>query len=512
MKYAAINIGPIVGTISMARKPRELWSASYLFSFLMGCIINELGNRYKKILSPASIEGVDNLFKKVGLYPDRVFVEDIDDDEVKDVVNRAIAEFSGVTGVGENYVNIMYVSTESADGAGVIKKLNYLLDCAELVNRPSDNADRVKVLTLIQEKAKSVLFEHAMGDPKWKIPTLSKIATYSLSKSERKEDWAYCIDALVRENEEDKGEEEFYKRIKSTFKKEYRSYYKYICVVQADGDKMGSIVSSLEKEDVKKLSSSLLAYGSAASRMIENYGGLPIYAGGDDLLFIAPVVSGGNNIFNLIAEIDTCYRTMVDDVMLDDVKTNENKGIVRPTDEHGKGIHTSLSYGLSISYYKYPLYEALNTARELLFGKAKNVTGKNAIAWCLRKHSGSGLTGSFTKSSLEGSVYQIFNTLMNYSVDDNLISAISYKLRANDGLLDILRNKEENRIEAFYLKIMEENNLGDGAYIGVTRALLCSLLRSYKEKKGIEMKDIISEMYGMLRTAKFINGEGDNNE
>lgn len=30
MKYAAINIGPIVDTISMARKPRELWAARYI--------------------------------------------------------------------------------------------------------------------------------------------------------------------------------------------------------------------------------------------------------------------------------------------------------------------------------------------------------------------------------------------------------------------------------------------------------------------------------------------------
>ena len=38
MKYTAISIGPIIKTLAMARKPRELWAASYLFSYLMKCI------------------------------------------------------------------------------------------------------------------------------------------------------------------------------------------------------------------------------------------------------------------------------------------------------------------------------------------------------------------------------------------------------------------------------------------------------------------------------------------
>ena len=41
MKYSAINIGPIISTLGMARKPRELWAASFLFSHLMKCIYAE---------------------------------------------------------------------------------------------------------------------------------------------------------------------------------------------------------------------------------------------------------------------------------------------------------------------------------------------------------------------------------------------------------------------------------------------------------------------------------------
>ena len=93
MRYTAINIGPIIGTITMARKPRELWSASYLFSFLMECLIKELKVKEKTILSPASLDKV----QKVGLYPDRVFVEDTEDDELEDILSNALKEFTQVT-------------------------------------------------------------------------------------------------------------------------------------------------------------------------------------------------------------------------------------------------------------------------------------------------------------------------------------------------------------------------------------------------------------------------------
>lgn len=179
MKYTAVNIGPIIGTINLARKPRELWSASYLFSFLMECIIKELKAENKMILSPASLDEV----QKVGLYPDRVFVEDTEDDELEDILSNALKEFTQVTGIGRDYVNIMYVSVESKTGVDVIKDLNRYLDCTELVNRTFDDKSRMNVLDLIQEKNNSALFKRAFGNPNWNFPFLAEIATDKLSKT-----------------------------------------------------------------------------------------------------------------------------------------------------------------------------------------------------------------------------------------------------------------------------------------------------------------------------------------
>lgn len=520
MKYTAINIGPIIGTISMARKPRELWAASYMFSYLMECIINEIKNVKGNIISPAVLKG--DSVKNVGLYPDRVFVKgELDIEMVK---SKALEIFSSATGIDSSYVNIMYVSIEhdTKDEELPIKKLNRLLDCTELCNRTVEDESRKKVLELIQKRHESSLFKIANNNSKFKVKCLAEIATYKLSKVNPNQ-WNELSKKLHVDDEEENEEENFYTEIKKEFKQEYKSYYKYICVVQADGDNMGKIVSSLDPEKVQLLSAALLDYGSAASRMIEGYGGLPVYAGGDDLLFIAPVVSRCmvkdkdgkevliRNIFELISAIDELYISTVD-------KRLDKVDLGRPKDKDNddKPINTTLSYGLSISYYKYPLYEALESARFLLFDKAKEAKDKNAIAWCLRKNSGSGLMGIFTKDTTEGSIYSIFNELMKFSVDESLISAIAHKLRSNEDLLDILRgcssSTNDNRIRALYKKIMEESVLDDKSYIGTTRRLLLALFDKYAGETDVKMGEILETMYGMLRTAKFINGEGDSDE
>lgn len=74
MQYTGITIGPIVSTIQMARRPRELWAASYLFSHLMKCIMKSIPQR-EDIISPFYNEDMIDEKLGVGLYPDRLFVK-----------------------------------------------------------------------------------------------------------------------------------------------------------------------------------------------------------------------------------------------------------------------------------------------------------------------------------------------------------------------------------------------------------------------------------------------------
>ena len=206
----------------------------------------------------------------------------------------------------------------------------------------------------------------------------------------------------------------------------------------------------------------------------------------------------------MIDKIDNLYRKQVDDSIEK----------FRPEEEKKNKLHTSLSYGLSISYYKYPLYEAFKDAIVQLFDKSKNVDGKDAVAWCLRKHSGSGFVGSLSKN---GTVYTLYKEIMTCSVEEKVISAIAHKLKNNENLLGVLlagyRNTKsqdalKNRLENFYQKAMEDT--GNSRYVTLSRSLLGELMMQADSETGIEQ--ILENLYGMLRTAKFINGEGDKDE
>ena len=62
---------------------------------------------------------------------------------------------------------------------------------------------------------------------------------------------------------------------------------------------------------------------------------------------------------------------------------------------------------------------------------------------------------------------------------------------------------------------MEESPLNDNSYKGITRNLLWELFdqeRPKPKEKAKKTEDILETLYGMLRTAKFINGEGDSDE
>lgn len=536
MKYTAINIGPILSTLQMAKRPRELWSASYLFSHLMRCIIEKLPK--DKIISPA----IDiDLNAGVGLFPDRVFIEG--EINIKNITKEALKQLKEETKLPEevksSYFNIMGITLDIEE-KNAIKELNTYLNFLELSSRGIDDAPWKQVFSLVKNQYTSPLFKIAFpnegNSSKLEINTLGEIATYALSQKDNKKWIDACtlakIDDYINESNYKIIEEDtFYKELKEEFKKDFKSHYKYICVVQADGDNMGTIVSNIPVSEVKCLSSKLLEFGSAATKIIKEFGGFPIYAGGDDLLFIAPVTSitkdnTGNEktqtILDLLSLIDKKYKEVED-------FAKEKIDKIGLKDKKGKTIYTSMSYGLSINYYKHPLYEALESARNLLFNKAKNINEKNAISWCLQKHSGSSFSGTISKSN--EILYQAFQNIITTTSNEDIVTSIAHKIRENHTLMSLFIEKGKKsssdyedyiklRLDAFFENIIknEEKN-ANKEYLDVTKKLLSTLYLQFnnaQRENGIKDRDIEKESqeltqfaYTILRTAKFINGEED---
>lgn len=463
MNYSAINIGPIIATLGKARKPRELWAASFLFSHLMKCIYEEAERANAVIISPAKPKEDKN---KVGIYPDRIYFRGVVD--TKQLMRNAMWTFyEDLHGKGDkssnnldlNYFNLMSATCEADKESEAIADLNQKLDTLELCNYATDGDAAQTIYNIISEKKNSPLFDLADGNFIKRIKTIKEIASAQrINHPEIKE----------------------------------KSHHRYFCVVQADGDNVGKTVSHKDLQDgqVKEISEKLVQFGIDATQLIEDFGGLPIYAGGDDLLFIAPVIGqDGTHIFKL----------------LDDIENNAFKGVkdvvdtLRLKDDIGKEIKASLSFGVSISYYKYPLYEALGSALNLLFGNAKNIEQKKAVAWSLRKHSGGTFEAAF--SLKDETLKTRFEKLINATTDNETVSAIAHKLRQEEALVDVvLESGEQERLDALFDKVLEFDKEKAG-YFDAVKAIMPTLY----EVAG--KKDYIQTLYSLLRTAKFIKGE-----
>lgn len=458
MKYSAINIGPIIATLGIARKPRELWAASFLFSHLMKCIYGEAEKAGATIISPAKPKEDKN---KVGIYPDRIYLKG--EVDVKRVISEAVISFYydllGDKTLDLSYFNLMSTTCEADKESEAIATLNQQLDILELCNYATDGDAAQTIYDIISEKKDSPLFNLADGKYIKEIKSIEDIA------------------GVQR-----KGQQEI----------KEKSHHRYFCVVQADGDNVGKTVShpSLNDGEVLEISKELVQFGLDATKLIDEFGGLPIYAGGDDLLFIAPVVGKNNKqIFQLL-----------DDIENQAFKGVQNKvGKLGLKDKEGNPIKASLSFGVSITYYKYPLYEALESARNLLFGKAKGIRDKKAVAWSLRKHSGGTFEAAFSLKETE--LKTQFENLIAATTDNDTVSAIAHKLRQEEALVNIvLESNSADRLDALFEKVLEFDK-DKASYFNAVKAIMPTLF------KTIGKKDYIQTLYGLLRTAKFIKGE-----
>ena len=576
-KYTAINIGPILRTFDMVRKPRDIWAASYMFSHLMECIVDEINKTEGiDVFSPVVKLGEEKI--GVGLFPDRVYCKGEWDFQTKrESILNTFAKNLGMENDADfkDYFNIMCATVdveEDKEGYSetkAITELNHLLDCMELDRCATSgkSIDAIWNLITIENKRK-VLYEKAFQKENGKDKFGKVSFTIKKDEAERKiETSGYVslakyasahlstIDKNKWDEVQDNSELEdvLYKELKDSFPNDIKSFHKYICVVQADGDNMGKTFSheKLADTETSVISGTLVEFGKNASAMIYEYGGLPIYAGGDDLLFLAPVVGKtkkiiktndkeedfNKNIFDLLKDIDACFKPVKECVEGKHLKTKNSKN-------EEIEISPSMSYGVSITYYKFPLYEALASARHLLFGVAKNVDGKNAIAWRLQKNSGSSFEGAFTKDQLLG-IYE--NVIQNSSVKDTIIAAVSHKIRENQQMLQLwLKNGDKSYTQRnlnFFKKYMDydEKNpykksiiellnkmyevyppLFDGKEKEIEEKVTKKEIKVLQTDKAqgiftVEQKrdalkqalrdDMFKMVYSMIRTAKFINGE-----
>ena len=498
-KYIGITIGPIYDTIHKAEKTREIWGASYLFSYIAKELvkaINKKGNYEILLPSPAAVNVTT---PGVGLYPDRILLKIKEGGSLKDineivtgvkenVSNQLWKEINKtrftwkpyekhiqffkkneilVKDFFKNYFKIYVIEANERDlcfiddkgkKIGIVKSLNLYLDNTEQLPALA-HLDPNPFFVLLHFINHSFLIKDAF-DSKYKngFPSLPEIATNELQFV--KEGTGYKFQNDIRQiiNQEQKNNDTTVEiddddSLSKIFKiknidKYLRTYHRYVAIVHADGDNMGKLIGSLNDNasEIQKFSQDLLDFAKKANKILAGdrftknnntnwgYGAAPVYIGGDDLVFFAPVASrdeDGNykTLFDLIAEIDNAFNEIFNKKDTDgDYVKYSGLTDVRPR----------LTYGISISYYKFPLREAFEISKNLMYeAKADKYKTRNRLNFLLLKHSKQEYKGIIDKNFNN---FESFRKLLNSNLripkgkDSELfLNSISRKIQENPG-------------------------------------------------------------------------------
>lgn len=467
-KYIGLSIGPIVRTIQAAKKIREIWAASYVFSYIMKQVIKEFKERADDILLPY----IDNdIFeqKRVGIFPDRFIFKSREGDFEKleqlskDIIDELAKKYDEkLIDKFRKYFQIYFIEKELTldKKSEIITEMSSLLDAVEY--RQQFLRDAKENIASILAPANTKSFLRVEGGYKKRFPCILEVAAKDLADD---------FSGFKEKSEQDLEDEDILKIIES--EKNIKKAHKYIAIVYYDGDNFSSALKELD--DTREFSKAIYEFSKQSAKKVEDFGGLMIYASGDDGFFFAPVVRNDKNIFDLIQEIKKSFE--------ENIKKNYPD--------------TSISFGISISYYKYPMNEAVSESMNLLFNKAKKFEGKNAVAFKILKHSGHYFEGIYNQASME---YAKFLEILKSS-DENFLSSLIFKTNTLRGLLSSI-GADKEKIDSVF-----DNFFNEGVHVS-SKSQIDKIKDFYKaimtSDKYNNFEDKINLFVSSLRFNKFL--------
>ncbi len=515
--YIGLTIGPIFDTLNLASTPAALWAGSYMFSTLTKTICEQLVTKYdipkENIISPYYDPDEPLLNKKdgVGLFHDRIIfrvdeTHPFSEDKISSLRTDAIKIIADKFMVSKDYLNeYIMVSGCRFESDNAILGSAVRLDSLELA-KPYVCEDKSNALLSMLVNDGS---EHANEQIK-KLPIVEELDNWQLLNNKK------AIRSLPDIASRDVPEKE------QTMKKQ--TYY---AIVRSDGDRMGSILQKLSSdEEVRKYSKTCLQFCSQIAEIVSDYGGITIYSGGDDLLALLPLESPSYkeapDLFAFLKKANIVFGDFFRSLF---TALNNDQGKVLFDLE--KDLPT-LSFGVSVCYHKFPLYEALADSGYLLFGIAKNrekdPERRNCTAIRFQKHAGqseglliqntaldslidlkqkidAGVTDDSTvflsalhKLSLFDTFYAAaenntdVDNLFNNFFDADSHSENAFLKKVLPGAFNELRvSKEIDLLPDYRTEFLKEAGLPADCYAPLPVQVLCYLLRIfkfYKERIG----------------------------
>jgi CRISPR-associated protein Cmr2 len=472
-------------------------------------------------------KGYPELESSIGLYSDRLLYKG-EISGIESIIDKAIGELASLMivkhkdsdkmkGFLKEYLQIYHFCTTEEElnkvpGSNYIAQLDFVLNSLELESKILSAANKRKISTFLKRLSDTLLYtDYFKKDYKDRTKSLVEIATVELSECEEYKTFYNELLKKYIDNEEKIEEkqpedidyqfiEDLQNRIKEERKKEegdtllsFKNHHKYVAVIYADGDRMGKLIGKaieLEGIDIHDISNALFEWSKEASEVILQFGGLPVYAGGDDLLCFTPIVNGEEHIISTLKEVSRIFTQKFIDLFRDKVSENYK--------------FPTLSFGVSIAYYKYPLNESINAAHDLLY-EMKN-KGGNGICMKMLKHSGSDF--DFVLPLEEGNkILTIFESLMQSEMTESMISSAAYHLQNNVKVIDGIAGRDD-RINNFFINRMEgypeEDN--ESHYLKQVELLVCHAFKNEKTDADGNYINRMLPVYDMLRIVKFIKG------
>lgn len=388
-----------------------------------------------------------------------------------------------------------------------------LVNNSFLIDDSLGTTEERKNLGFSEKRNFSTLNEITTVELKQINPALYKIYEVAV-KNEINETWQEEIERDKLSEKDGEIEAKSFLKLKELFYNEFKLYHNYLAIVHGDGDNIGKIIKNLTKvknknkellsqeSALKAFSKMLTSYSVKATEIIADYGATPVYIGGDDLFFFAPVATKKKStnewvtIFDLVAELDSLFNSEIRD---------QNEYDFQLAEEY----KPSISYGISITYRKFPLYEARNISYSLMKNKAKEILNRNAVAITLLKNSGHDISFGFSKKSPE--VFDKIRELIHARIHtkENFINSITYKLDSLKNVLIPISGKSE-RVKNFFMNNFNENYKANFSFYEALEEFI--VIMAIQNPQNPDNDYILSEnnydlLYGILRFIHFLRSD-----
>lgn len=306
---------------------------------------------------------------------------------------------------------------------------------------------------------------------------------------------------------------------------ELRGYHRYIAIIHADIDRLGSFIGQLAPAQMQEFTALLIQFSKEVNALIAGkkythddstdwgFGAAPVYIGGDDLVFFAPVavrdlLQPGKNasIFHLIQQIDETFHSILNE---------QDEGGYKFLPEKLAKERPSLSFGLTISYVKYPLQEAYERSYDLLEEvKGDPDSERNLITFELRKHSGQVIRATISKEQNRGFA-DFLSLIEEYGFktaeadrDEAFLNSLTHGLEwYTSALLSYTGCDLKQALEAFFAQNFNEpihQQETYQKYLVQIRTYLLKLLNSASKNQFLSREAQFKNLYGALRFIHFI--------